>query len=329
MKILIIQTAFLGDVLLATALIEKLHQYYPEAKMDFLLREGNEAILLHHPLLHRVFIWKKAKQKYRNAYRLWRNIRKERYDILVNAQRHLSTAFITAFSKAHYTTGFRTTIFSLFFSKSVPCIKKGIHETARNQSLIAALTDNQPALPKLHINKVIRNAVQPYISGLPYLTFSVGANWTTKIYPAEKWIAFLLKIKKKYRAYFLGSEKEYAVAQYIIDKVRHHTHLSCVNLCGKLAVLPSAALMQQALMNYTLDSAPTHIASAVNAPVTTLFLSTDPIFGFYPLSDISHNVITKENLPCRPCTNHGKNACPKQHFRCAYIQPEQLCATLY
>jgi len=55
-KILIIQTAFLGDVILATPVIERLHRCYPDAQIDFLLRKGNESLLSGHPHLHRVLV---------------------------------------------------------------------------------------------------------------------------------------------------------------------------------------------------------------------------------------------------------------------------------
>jgi heptosyltransferase-2 len=50
-KILVIQTAFTGDTVLATAIVEKLHQFYSEAEIDFLLRKGNEGLLQGHPFL--------------------------------------------------------------------------------------------------------------------------------------------------------------------------------------------------------------------------------------------------------------------------------------
>jgi heptosyltransferase-2 len=61
-KILIIQTAFLGDVILATPLIEKLHQFYPDARLDFLLRKGNESLLQHHPYLRNILIFDKKRK---------------------------------------------------------------------------------------------------------------------------------------------------------------------------------------------------------------------------------------------------------------------------
>jgi len=41
-KILVIQTAFIGDAILATGVLEKLHRHFPESKIDFLVRKGNE-----------------------------------------------------------------------------------------------------------------------------------------------------------------------------------------------------------------------------------------------------------------------------------------------
>ena len=76
--------------------------------------------------------------------------------------------------------------------------------------------------------------------------------------------------------------------------------------------------MQNAKMNYVNDSAPMHIASAMNAPTTAIFCSTIPAFGFGPLSDNSKIVETLEKLDCRPCGIHGYSACPKGHFKCGF-----------
>jgi heptosyltransferase-2 len=83
--------------------------------------------------------------------------------------------------------------------------------------------------------------------------------------------------------------------------------------------------MKDAVMNYTNDSAPLHFASAINAPVTAVFCSTVPSFGFGPVRDNGCVVETKEQLSCRPCGLHGHKTCPQGHFKCAYeITNEQL-----
>jgi heptosyltransferase-2 len=100
-------------------------------------------------------------------------------------------------------------------------------------------------------------------------------------------------------------------------------------LAGKLTFLQSAALMKSAEMNYVNDSAPMHFASAMNAPVTAVYCSTVPAFGFGPLSDIRFIVQHEAPLYCRPCGLHGFRQCPEKHFRCAKeIRDGQLLITL-
>jgi heptosyltransferase-2 len=134
-KILLIQTAFIGDVILATGLIEKLREYFPEAQIDFLLRKGNESVLTNHPYLHKVLIWDKKKQKYNGLLRLIQDIRREKYNLVVNLQRFASMGLLTALSAAEQTIGFNKNPFSTFFSKAVPhIIGDSKHEIERNHT---------------------------------------------------------------------------------------------------------------------------------------------------------------------------------------------------
>ena len=93
----------------------------------------------------------------------------------------------------------------------------------------------------------------------------------------------------------------------------------------KKFVLESAALMKDATMNYVNDSAPMHMASAMNAKTTAIYCSTIPAFGFGPLADNAKIVETKLTLDCRPCGVHGHKACPEGHFKCAFsIETSEL-----
>ena len=77
-------------------------------------------------------------------------------------------------------------------------------------------------------------------------------------------------------------------------------------------------------MTFSNDSAPMHFASAMNAPVTAIYCSTVPEFGFGPLSDNSTIIETGEKLECRPCGLHGRKKCPKQHFKCSEINIDTI-----
>jgi len=106
-------------VVLSTAVAEKLHQFYPDAVIDFLLRKGNEGVVANHPKINRVLVWDKQQKKYRNLFRLLGKIRKSRYDLVVNTQRFFATGFITAFSRAKVTIGFDKNPLSFLFSEKV------------------------------------------------------------------------------------------------------------------------------------------------------------------------------------------------------------------
>ncbi|WP_431210341.1 glycosyltransferase family 9 protein [Puia sp. P3] len=203
-KFLVIQTAFIGDVVLATAIIEKLHQFYPDAQIDFLLRKGNEALLAGHPWLNEVLVWDKKEGKLRNLWRMGRLIRKKHYDKVINVQRFAATGLLTAFSGAKETIGFDKNPLSRFFTKSIPHIVGGstpLHEIDRNQHLIKEFTDTKPARPRLYPTQEDEAKVQPYKTQTPYITISPASVWFTKQYPKEKWVAFIKEVPANYHIY--------------------------------------------------------------------------------------------------------------------------------
>jgi heptosyltransferase-2 len=114
--------------------------------------------------------------------------------------------------------------------------------------------------------------------------------------------------------YLLGSPTDSVLCKHIQKEAGRE---NVFDLSGSLGLLQSAALIRDAIMNYVNDSAPMHIASAMNAPVTAVYCSTVPEFGFGPLSDRSVIVQTDIDLSCRPCGIHGFNTCPEKHFKCA------------
>ena len=328
-RILLIQTASLGDVILATPLIEKLHLFFPEARIDFLVKAGGEELLRHHPYLKHVMVWDKSEKKYQKLKEILQIVREQKYDLVVNVQRFASTGLLTVLSGAKTTTGFKKNPFSLFFTyrkeHRITARAGGPHETERNLKLIEDFTDASVVKPKLYPSQHDFARVSQYKTK-QYITVSPGSLWFTKAWPEDKWADFVAALDKDLLVYFLGSGGEKSMINRIIQ---NSGHANSLNLAGKLTLLESAALMRDALMNYTNDSAPMHLASAMNAPVAAVFCSTVPAYGFGPLSDKSFVIETSENLKCRPCGLHGKKACPEKHFRCARdIEIKQLLLCL-
>lgn len=328
-KILIIQTAFIGDVVLATGIVEKLHQTYPNAVIDFLLRKGNETLFANHPFIGEVLVWDKKGSKYKNLLHILLKIRRKKYDVLVNVQRFAATGFLTAFSKAKLKIGFDKNPFSFLFDikvkHTVSNEHKPLHEIERNQFLISSIAQGNAFNPKLYPSATDFDFVKKY-KHEDYICIAPASVWYTKQFAKEKWIELLCNLPSNYAIYLLGAPSDMSLCEEIIALSQN---LKCKNLAGKLTFLHSAALQKDAVMNYVNDSAPMHFASAVNAKVTAIYCSTLPSFGFGPLSDESYVVQTSEKLSCKPCGLHGKASCPQEHFKCcSTIKVEQLINTL-
>jgi len=326
-KILVIQTAFIGDVVLATSLIENLHQQFPEVMIDILVRKGNESLFQAHPFLNQVLVWDKKNNKYQNWVGLLFKIRSIQYDVVLNAQRFAATGAWTAFSKAKIKIGFDKNPFSFLFTHAVvhQFSEKGQHEIDRNHQLLSSLFMTKVAMPKLYPTASDELAVSSY-QQLPYLCIAPASVWFTKQFSLEKWVDLINEVPFKGFIYLIGGPGDKLLCDQILQKINRR---SVVNLAGRLSFLASAALQKKAVLNYVNDSAPMHFASAVNAPVVAVYCSTLPNFGFGPLSDHSFVVQTNEALSCRPCGIHGKKQCPLKHFDCAKtIKMDQLTAPL-
>jgi len=349
MKILLIQTAFIGDVILATSLIESIYKKYPSAQIDFLLRKGNENLLQEHPLLNEVLIWDK-KNKYKSLFELIKKVRKSSYDAVLNLQRFGTTGLLTAFSNSKVKSGFKKNPFSWAFTHKYEHIITtdlfSPHEVERNSEVLESIGINEVARPKLYPSQSDKDKIKEFIQN-DFICIAPTSVWFTKQFPLHKWIDFIEKLllnsennkilPQNFTIHLLGAPSDAENCQKIIDTIetklkesnqnnlKFKVEFKIENLAGKLSLMQSAALMEHSKLVLANDSAPLHLASSVNAPVCAVFCSTVSAFGFTPLSDKSFIVETQKELDCRPCGLHGFKNCPKGHFECAEsIKTEQI-----
>lgn len=311
-RFLVIQTAFLGDAVLATSLLEKLIAWYPDAEIDLVVRKGNEGLFVGHPFLNKLHIWDKHTSKTRDLFRVIGDLRKTNYDHIINCQRFFSTGLMTVFARGKEKIGYDKNPLSFLFSRTVKhVIGDGRHEVDRLNALIEHLTDASRPLPRLYPSNNDRSTIREHAVG-DYSCIAPASVWFTKQWPEEKWIELIKAFPSEQRVLLIGAPGDVPMCERIAKAAGRGEVLA-----GKLSLLGTAALMQGAAMNYVNDSAPLHIASAMNAPVTATFCSTVPAFGFGPLNANGRVVETTEKLDCRPCGLHGYKACPKGHFKCA------------
>lgn len=319
-KILIVQTAFLGDVVLVTSLLESVKMQFPDAEISILVREGAEGILQNNPHVHEIFVWKKKKKKFLNLFNIINAIRAKNFCLLINVQRFFSSGLLTAFSSAKCTVGFKSNPWSFCFTHSVnhsvPQIQNNefLHEVQRNFLLLQSVAPHLTLPPASAIKPVLYfNDVQPKFKGSNYVVIAPSSVWYTKQWSIHKWVELLQKIPAELSVFLVGSSFDFEYCQKIIDLAKRKL---VSNTCGKFSLNQTALLMKGAKRVFSNDSSPQHLASAVNAPQTVIFCSTVPEFGFGPLSDDSE-VVQVANLSCRPCGIHGHKTCPKSHFQCS------------
>lgn len=311
-RILIIQTAFLGDVILATPVVSELNRIFPDSKIDFLVKKGNESLLTGNPKLNEVITFDKSSGKWKSIFKLIKQFRSKNYDLVINLHRFASSGMITGLSKGKKRYGFKKNPFSFMYTKTFEhSIGDGTHEVERNLKLISEFGCKSILRPELFPSEDETKAIQDYIKDKFYC-LAPASVWFTKQLPKEKWLELVHKIGKDKTVYLLGGKDDFELCESIVKESNSN---KTVNLSGKLNLLQSAALIQKSTRTFVNDSGPLHLASAVNAPVTAFFCSTVPNFGFGPLSDDSE-INEVKDLDCRPCGLHGYKACPKGHFDC-------------
>ncbi len=306
----------MGDVILAIPAVSELKRVFPSSEIDFLVKKGNESLLENNPHLKNIYTFDKSDGKWKNIFKLIKQFRRYKYDLILNLHRFGSSGLITALSGAKLKYGFKKNPFSFAFSKSFDHeIGNGKHEVNRNLSLIKEFGAKELARPELYPNQTDFEKVRQYEG--TYFCIAPASIWFTKQLPKAKWIELIRQIAPKGTIYLIGGNNDISLC----EEIKEETEIdNCFNLSGKLSLMESAAMMKGAKMNYVNDSGPMHIASAMNAPVTAFFCSTIPDFGFTPLSEISYIKEVDQELDCRPCGLHGFKSCPKGHFRCGDIE---------
>jgi heptosyltransferase-2 len=334
--ILIIQTAFIGDTILASHFARAVKDQYPNAKIHFFLRKGNESVIQGLSTIEKVWVWDKQGGKTKNLIKLILELREIRFDMVFNLHRHFNSGLVSALMKSPFKAGFQQNPLSFFYTHKVNHLiphksLSGVwHEVQRNLQLLQkalptlVIGDNskiyKPELPLIekHFTKVA-----PYISQ-DYFVIAPASVWFTKAWSEHKYRELTLELGKKGKVFFIGapSDKE------LCDRIREGIS-NTENLCGPLNLLDSAALMKNAKRVFVNDSAPLHLASCVNAKTTAIFCSTVQEFGYTPLADDSVVVDMGNSLSCRPCGLHGYKACPLDHFKCAEeIEVKRVLATI-
>jgi len=320
-KIVVIQTAFIGDAILTLPMLEVLAKNNPKAKIDVVTIPQNAEIFLASPFVREVIVYDKRKiHKGLKALIAFAKMLGSRdYCCIVAPHRSLRTSLLVLLSGIKETYGFNNAAFPIVYKRQVE-YKYELHESARNISLVSESDAKNylSYLPKLIFSKEIENKVDKTVTQFSnnrkIIVFAPGSVWATKRYPVEYFITFgSVLINKNYLILLIGSTAEFELNEKIRQELNEH----CINLAGKHSIVETIYLLTKCSLLVTNDSAPTHFGMAANIPVVTIYTSTVKGFGFFPYNGKSET-ISFNNAPCKPCGIHGYDVCPLSHFDCGH-----------
>lgn len=323
-KVLIIQTAFLGDVILTLPIVQVLKKENPDWQINFLCIPATEILFKHNPLVDKLIVYDKRGG---DSFRRIKKEVKNNYDIVISSHRSMRSSLIAFFSKAKTRITFDKTSQSFLYTDKVKYVT-GIHEIQRNLSLLKPLgiEEENTIKPELYLSSEEVNAIDKLFSNEnikredDLIALAPGSVWFTKRYPKEKFAEVLKLLNNTNSKIFLiGGEADRELGDFLIS---NSSNKNIVNTIGKLNVLESAELIRRCRVLLTNDSAPLHIANSVGTKIVSLFGATVPLFGFFPYGK-DDVILETEGLKCRPCSIHGGDKCPIGTFICMHNIKEQ------
>jgi heptosyltransferase II len=321
-NILVIQTAFAGDVILTLPVLQVLKEKNPDVKISLMCIPEVSNLLQNNPNVDEVILYdKKGSQKGLLQFgKLIKLVKSKNFDLIISPHRSFRSTLISHFSKIPNTISFDTSAFSSKYKTRV-IYKKDAHEIVRNLSLLAPLgiEINEIIPPKLFPTQKDVNLVDELLKANnifeyeKFITLAPGSVWYTKTFPEDKFVKLLGVLNDfNVKIVLIGGEDDSGLGALI--KVLSK-NLKVYNFAGKLSYLQSAELIRRSKVLITNDSAPLHLANAVGTRVLAIFGATIPEFGFYPFGK-DDKIFQVNGLKCRPCGIHGGNKCPVRTFDC-------------
>lgn len=325
MASLVVQTSFLGDVVLTTPLIAELAK---RSQVDVVTTHAGAQIIANNPAIRNVLVYEK-RDKDKGVTGFFRMVRRVRgasanalplhtaYDAAYMAQGSLRSAALAVAAGVKERIGFDTSAGRAFYTKQVR-YDPDKHHAERLWWLSMSECADPPRpdqlRPRLYPGDTERAAVDNLFAtqrfSESFIAFAPGSAWGTKRWPFYPELAAL--VHEHFPLVVVGGDADVAAAETIVSQLPPGRAL---NAAGKLSLLGSAELISRAAALVANDSASQHLASAMGTPTVTVYGPTSPKFGFGPLAPASRTV-GLSGLACRPCHQHGPARCPLGHWRC-------------
>jgi heptosyltransferase-2 len=325
-RILVVQTAFLGDAVLTTPMFSVLRTAYPSAKIAVLCTPAIRDIFSDNTNIDEILVMdKKGKDRGPAAIWKWAGRLRGQFDVAVLPHRSFRSALLVWLAGIPKRIGFENSQGRMFLTDAVSFDWK-THDSERNLKLLESLGIH-PSRPKIEVpvkkefdfDQFLKD--QGIAPGTPLVGMNPGSVWKTKRWIPEHFakVADELIERTGCRVILFGAPADAEAVRAVTAAMKRQA----LDLCAKTDLKTLTLLISRCSLFVTNDSGPMHLATAAHIPVVAIFGPTTRELGFFPYGE--KNTVIEQDLPCRPCSLHGGNRCPLEHFRCMRdISPERV-----
>ncbi len=307
MKLCVIQTSWLGDNVLTLPLVQNLAAYAETHVVT--LPQWQDIYKTPYVTKCHLFHRKGPHATFRGFLSFAKQLQNEYFDGILLPQKWFRNALLAKLSGCRKIVGFADAPARFLYTSNMPYDKK-LHEVERMCNLAGEFVPKfEYFSPKLFPTSEFLAYAEDFMSkygNKKIICIAPGAAWETKRYPYYAELARELVVQN-FAVVALGTEAEREYCEKIANYADAQLFLS-------KSILQSSALMSKCAVVVANDSGAGHIAAASGVPVVTVFGSTAPILGFVPYG-VAHCSV-EIDLPCRPCTDHGRTNCPLKSFKC-------------
>ncbi len=297
-RVLVVETAFPGDAVIATAVAEEIKRLQPETTITYLVRPEVADLIRCAPAIDEV----KSFDKYGS-------------DTGVEGIKRMAGELTEGAYDVAFVLNPSTRNSALIERSHIPNIRflddQHLAGRPRSEVFISILSQDYQGFS----GKTLPRLAPPMINGkfnLPseYIVVAPGSVWATKCWGAERFQSVV------------ATFEEQSIPSVIIGAINDHQrgaivasgNALCVDLTGQTSFVEAASIIACAQVVIANDSAPVHIATAVRTPVVAIFGPTVSEFGFAPPSE--WGAVVESEVWCRPCTSHGPEVCPIHTHDC-------------
>ena len=315
MKILVIQTADICDVILITPLIKQLKTISPSSQIDVIVRAEFGKLLKNNPNVNRIILLNK-KIGIIGFKRFKNEIKNTGYDMSFSLDYSFKTGRIVHAARIRTRFGFKTGFQKHLLTESI-AIPKNFHEKNKYLNLISLLSQSPhyslstELFPSADDSNKAEKMMDSFLSTTILIT--PGSVCFTKRWLLEYYLELTQRlIEHEFCVVLSGNQSDREMCDYIIQNVTKKNRIK--NIAGEFNILETAAVIGKVPLVICNDSEALHIANAMNTPVFAFYGPTDKSLGYFPYRE--NDYIFAANIPCRPCSKPNSKSCPEKHFGC-------------